>query len=90
MDILQTYFSGIADPRVEGRCLHKLSDILMTGICPYLSCVVDYQDMHLFAKERGSQLQVLFQLPHGAPSTDTFERVFKLVNSKSLQQCLAH
>ncbi|KAA6327664.1 hypothetical protein EZS27_023369, partial [termite gut metagenome] len=90
MKTLQTYFSDIADPRVEGRCLHKLSDILMIGICTYLSGGVDYQDMHLFAKERGSQLQGLLQLPHGAPSADTFERVFKLVNSKSLQQCLAH
>ncbi|KAA6306614.1 hypothetical protein EZS27_041725, partial [termite gut metagenome] len=32
MKTLKTYFSDIADPRVEGRCLHKLSDILMIGI----------------------------------------------------------
>ncbi|KAA6304980.1 hypothetical protein EZS27_043368, partial [termite gut metagenome] len=33
--------------------------------------------MHLFAKDRGKQLQGLLELPNGAPSADTFERVFK-------------
>jgi predicted transposase YbfD/YdcC len=83
------YFSGVADPRVQGRCLHLLSDIFLTALCTYLTGGVDYQDMHLFAKERGSQLPGILQLPHGAPSADTFERVFKRIDAKSLQSCLS-
>jgi hypothetical protein len=74
---VSTYFSRVSDPRVVGRCLHKLSDILMIAVCTYLTGGSDYQDMHLFARERGILLPDLLQLPNGAPSADTFERVFQ-------------
>lgn len=83
------YFADVKDPRVVGRCDHLLSDILMVAICTYLTGGVDYQDMHLFAKERGSQLKDILQLPNGAPSADTFERLFKNLDVGSLQKTLA-
>ncbi|KAA6335295.1 hypothetical protein EZS27_016460 [termite gut metagenome] len=86
--VISQYFRGTEDPRVQGRCQHLLSDILLTGLCTYITGGVDYQDMHLFAKARGKQLQGLLYLPNGAPSADTFERVFKLIKSDSLQEIL--
>ena len=53
---LSPYFSDVTDPRVSGRCLHLLSDILMIGLCTYLTGGSDYQDMRLFGLERGSDL----------------------------------
>jgi hypothetical protein len=44
--------------------------------------------MHLFARERGNQLQGLLHLPNGAPSADTYERVFKPIKADSLQGIL--
>ena len=85
---LSYYFSEVEDPRVEGRCLHLLSDILMVSLLTYLTGGTDYQDMHLFTKERGMEFKGLLQLPNGAPSADTFERVFKKLKSESLQTCL--
>ena len=86
---ISIYFTDIKDPRVIGRCSHLLSDILLVSICTYLTGGSDYQDMHLLAKERGHQLKKILQLPNGAPSADTFERVFKNLNPSSLQECLA-
>jgi hypothetical protein len=88
METLQTYVSGIVDPRIEGRYQHLLSDILLTALCTYFTGGVDYQDMHLFAKDRGKQLQGLLELPKGSPSADTFEKVFKLIKADSLQEIL--
>jgi predicted transposase YbfD/YdcC len=85
---ISSYFSSIPDPRVEGRCLHKLSDILLIAVCTYLTGGSDYQDMHVFAKERGSQLPDLLELANGAPSADTFERVFQRLEVSALQTCL--
>jgi predicted transposase YbfD/YdcC len=87
---LQDYFSEVADPRVVGRCDHLLSDILLVAICTYLTGGSDYQDMHLLAKERGSQLKEILQLPNGAPSADTFERVFRNLEPSALQECLSN
>jgi predicted transposase YbfD/YdcC len=85
---LSYYFMEIEDPRVTGRCLHLLSDILMISLLTYLTGGTDYQDMHLFTRERGLEFEGLLQLPHGVPSVDTFERVFKRLKSESLQRCL--
>jgi predicted transposase YbfD/YdcC len=60
----------------------------MISLLTYLTGGTDYQDMHLFAQERGSAFKGLLQLPNGAPSPDTFERVFKKLKSASLQTCL--
>lgn len=83
------YFSTVSDPRVTGRCLHLLSDILLIGLCTYLTGGTDYEDMHLFALERGPLLGDMLSLPHGAPSEDTFRRVFERVNPSELEFCLS-
>ena len=82
------YFESVEDPRVVGRCTHLLSDILLTALCTYITGGSDCQDMHLLAKERGALLKEILQLPNGAPSADTFERVFKSLEVSSLKQCL--
>lgn len=50
---LSPYFSNVTDPRVTGRGLHLLSDILLIGLCAYLTGGSGYQDMRLFGLERG-------------------------------------
>ena len=85
---IPAYFSEISDPRVQGRCLHLLSDILLLGLCTYLTGGTDYQDMRLFGIERSSTLGDLLSLPNGVPSEDTFERVFKSIVPGELQSCL--
>jgi predicted transposase YbfD/YdcC len=83
------YFQDVPDPRVVGRCTHLLSDILLIALSTYLTGGSDYQDMYLFGKERGLQLKgSLLRLPNGAPSADTYERVFKSLASNSLMDCL--
>ncbi|WP_241775054.1 transposase family protein [Chryseobacterium sp. ERMR1:04] len=59
------YFSNVEDPRIIERCFHLLSDILLIAIFTYLTGGSDYQDMHMFGKERGSQLRGFLTLPHG-------------------------
>jgi predicted transposase YbfD/YdcC len=86
--MLSVYFLEVEDPRVVGRCSHLLSDVLLISLLTYLTGGTDYQDMHLFAKERGQEFNGLLELPNGAPSPDTFERVFKKIKSASLQRCL--
>jgi hypothetical protein len=86
---LSYYFESVKDCRVVSRCDHKLSDILIIALCTYITGGSDYQDMYLFGKERGEDLKgILLELPNGAPSADTYERVFKFLDASSLKTCL--
>jgi len=82
------YFTEISDLRVTGHCLHLLSDILMIGLCTYLTGGTDYLDMRLIEIERGASLGDLLSLPNGVPSEDTFEQVFKSIVPKELEAYL--
>lgn len=82
------YFSAIADPREQHKCKHLLSDILLIGLFTYLSNGHDYEDMVLFGKSKGKEFPELLSLPHGVPSHDTFNRVFKMLDCELLRQCL--
>ncbi|MDR2120806.1 MAG: ISAs1 family transposase [Tannerella sp.] len=86
--VLSAYFSEVEDPRVEGRCLHLLSDILMIAVLTYLTGGTDYQGIYLFAKRRGKSFLDLLKLPNGVSCVDTFEHVFGKLKSESLQSCL--
>ena len=61
---LSHYFLEVEDPRVTGRCMHLLSDILMISLLTYLTGGTEYQDMYLFTKERGLEFEGLLQLPN--------------------------
>lgn len=87
-NLYPSLFSEISDPLVTGRCLHLLSDILLLGLCTYITGGSDYQNMRLFGLERSDSLGDLLSLHNGVPSEDTFERVFKSIVPEELQGCL--
>lgn len=55
---------------MTSRCLYLLSDILMIGLCAYLTGGTDYEDMRTFALERGDAPGDMLSLSNGVPSTD--------------------
>lgn len=79
MDV-HTYFSMVSDPRVEGRCKHKLSDILVIALVSYLCGGKDYEGVHELCLERGESLHPLVELSNGVPSADTFERTLQRID----------
>ena len=86
--LIKEYFDQIEDFRQAKKCKHRLADILLIGICTYLSNGQDYEDMVLFAQSKATQVEDLLELPNGVPSHDTFNRVFQLLNPGLLRGCL--
>ena len=85
---LDNLFGQVEDPRVEGRCLHRLKDILFIAFCTLLSNGEDFEDMVEFAEQRQEWLSQLLELPNGIPSHDTFNRVLQMIDSKQLSATL--
>lgn len=76
--------SIIRDPRVEGRCAHKLIDILVITICAVLCSAEGWDEIEEFGEIRKEWFDKFLELPNGIPSHDTFARVFSIIDSEEL------
>lgn len=85
LDSLIDLYEQIPEPRVKGRCKHKLVDVLVIITCAYLCGVADWEEIELFANEKIKWFKKYLELPSGIPSHDTFLRVFKLIDPKAFE-----
>ncbi len=64
---IKDYLLQVNDFREPKKCTHRLADILIIGLCTYLSNGHDYEDMVLFAQTHAHSLTELVALPNGIP-----------------------
>jgi predicted transposase YbfD/YdcC len=87
MSAMIAIFRELHDPR-EPNARHDLADILFVALsatlCGAKSCV----EIAEFASERLEDLREIVPLRHGAPSHDTFSRVFRLLDPTELEWAL--
>ena len=88
MHNLIKYMSQVDDFRNVFNLKNKLVDILTIAVLAVLSGVDTWDDMELYGKERLPLLKKFLELPAGIPSLDTFNRVFSLIDPKSLETAL--
>jgi len=83
-------FTHLTDPRVQGRCLHKLVDMLALLLCGTLAGCDDLLEICDYGRARLGFLRQELDLPfaNGIPSEDTLERLLKRLNPKELEQTL--
>jgi len=86
---LISILEAVPDPRVERGKEHDLVDILMIALCTLLCGGDSFYDMEEFAEVRLSWLKTFLRLPNGAPSHDTFNRVFQILDAGQLADCFS-
>ena len=84
VDVL-TIFREVCDPR-DVNARHDLPDILFVALASVLCGGKDCVDMSEFAEDRLEELREIVPLKHGAPSHDTFSRVFRLLDPGELNR----
>ncbi len=82
---LARYFGDLPDPRVVGRCEHKLVDIILIAICAVLCGAEGWEDIEEFGINKEQWLRQFLELPCRIPSHDTFRRVFSLLDADAFQ-----
>jgi len=86
---LTAHFFTLRDHRVRARCQHRLLDVVIIALCAVIANCNDWQQIALFARERLDWFRRFLRLPNGAPSHDTFERIFARIDPVAFQRCFA-
>jgi predicted transposase YbfD/YdcC len=84
----QTFFGSVPDFRKNRRKKHQLVDILVIALCAVISGADDFEEIESYGQRKEAFLRTFLELPNGIPSHDTFNRVFKLMDSKAFGACL--
>jgi predicted transposase YbfD/YdcC len=85
---LHTCFDDLPDPRNENSCDHLLFDIIAVALLAVMCGADDWTDLETFAKLKLKWLKTFLLMPGGAPSHDTFRRVFGLLDRQQFAGCL--
>src|SRR5579872_3838438 len=83
---LEECFGDITDPRVVGRCDHKLVEIILVAVCAVLCGAESWSEVEEFGESKQAWLKQYLELPAGIPSHDTFSRVFRLLDATVFQE----
>jgi DDE_Tnp_1-associated len=88
IETIRRVVSCMKDPRVEGRCRHSLTDIIVIVLCGVISGCEGWSGITEFAEDRKEWLETFLDLKNGLPSHDTLERVFSCLWPDEFQKLL--
>jgi predicted transposase YbfD/YdcC len=83
-----TRIEEITDPRMIGKVQHNLSTIIFVALCGILSGCEDWNDIHDYCRAKKEWLSQYVCLRNGIPSSDTFRRVFTLLDPDNIENLL--
>ena len=80
--------TDIADPRVKGRSIHPLENVLFIALCATICDGDGWQDMEDWGQANQHWLNDLLELPPTTPipSADTFARLFRRISQPAFEQ----
>ena len=81
-------FMSVPDPRVPGRCIYPLVNILFITLCAVISGADNWKAIETFAKERKRWLSQFIDMRGKVPSHFTFARVLSRIDANAFENCL--
>lgn len=80
------YFGQLEDPRVQGRVLHPMRNIVLITIVAAFCGFDEWEEIAAFAEFRRDFFAKYLDLSNGTPSHDTIARFFQHLKPKSFQK----
>lgn len=82
-------YSDLPDPRVEGRCDHKVIDIVVITVLAVICGADGWVGVETYGKAKEEMLRQHLELPNGIPSHDTLGRFFAAMDGEAFQASFA-
>jgi predicted transposase YbfD/YdcC len=82
-------YSELPDPRVEGRCDHKVIDMVVLTILAVICGADGWVGVETYGKAKEAMLRQHLELPNGIPSHDTLGRFFAALDGEAFQASFA-
>ena len=86
--LLSESIGGVPDPRSNTHLIHHpLNTIILSAILANICGCDSWEDMAWFVNRRLDQFRLLLDFPNGAPSHDTYRRVFSIIDPSIFERC---
>ena len=84
VESMKACLGEVADPRVAGRTLFPLNEVLVMAFVAVLCGADDWEGVTAIAEEHEAWFRKFLPLENGVPSHDTFGRVFSLIDPEDV------
>ena len=81
-------FKKVPDFRNESYITYNLSEILVISLCAVLSGAEDFEEIAEYGRQKEEFLKQFLELPNGVPAHDTYNRVFRNMDTKHFEKVL--
>lgn len=81
-------FAEVEDPRIDRTKLHPLMNVLVMALCGAIAGTDGWDELALFARAHLAWFGEFLDVAYGAPSADTFRRVFGAIQPRELETAL--
>lgn len=88
MSLVLSIFREVRDPR-ERNARHDLAELLFLALAAMLCGAKSCVEIAEFVEDNEADLKEIVSLRHGAPSHDTFSRVFRLLDPVELERAFS-
>jgi predicted transposase YbfD/YdcC len=82
-------YGDLPDPRVEGRCDHKVIDMVVLTVLAVICGADGWVGVETYGKAKEEMLREHLELPNGIPSHDTLGRFFAALDGEAFQASFA-
>jgi len=84
---LSVYFEPLSDPRSDRNQKHPFMSIITISLLGAISGITSYSGLGKYALAYEEELKKITPLPNGAPSHDTFQRLFEALDIETFHLC---